>query len=89
KTATDFINNVGNVLKEIVGSIEESKEQMTRIASAVVEQSATTEVVARNIDATASISRDVEQMAINTMRESDNLLEVVNKLKETTSGFKI
>lgn len=88
-SATGFINNVGNVLKEIVGSIEESKEQMTRIAAAVVEQSATTEEVAKNIDATASISKEVEQRAINTMKESDNLLEVINKLKETTRGFKI
>ncbi|HIJ60414.1 MAG TPA: HAMP domain-containing protein, partial [Nitrospirae bacterium] len=88
-SATSFINNVGNFLKEIVGSIEESKEQMTRIAAAVVEQSATTEAVAKNIDATVISSKEVENMAVNTMKESDNLLDVVKSLKETTSGFKL
>ncbi len=87
-SATGLIDKVGNALNEIVRSIEDSKEQMTRIAAAVVEQSATTEEVAKNINATASISEEVEAMAANTMQQADRLLLIMERLKETTSGFK-
>ncbi|MBF0555274.1 MAG: chemotaxis protein, partial [Nitrospirae bacterium] len=86
--ATDFIKNVGASLNAIVEAVHKVSDQITLIATAVDEQSAVSEEVARNIEKTLNIAKDIEHMSAEVMNDVNSLSGVAQELRQTTSGFK-
>ncbi len=62
--ANDFIKELGNSLLHIVDSVNRVKDQITQIATAVDEQSAASEEVAKNIEKTSEIAKEMEKNCI-------------------------
>ncbi len=87
--ATKYIKNVGESLQSIVEAVQKMRDQITQIAVAVDEQSAASEDVARNIDGTSVISKQMETMFGDITQEINGLSAIVKKLKESASNFKV
>ena len=87
--AAGHIANLNNVLESIVESIQKVRDQITNIATAVDEQSAASDDVARNIERTSDIARNMETMSVDVMHEVDRLVTIAEGLKSATSGFRI
>jgi len=87
--ATNYIRELGEALNQIVESVLRVRDQITQIATAVDEQSAASEEVARNIEKTSAIAKNMENMAQEVMNEVTNLTKVSNDLKTTVSSFRI
>ena len=85
--AVSNVKNLDNVLNSIRDSVHKVRDQITHIATAVEEQSSTSEEVVRNIEVTASISKDIEKMAGNVLDQIENLSGIGNTLKKDVSGF--
>lgn len=86
--ANDFIKELGNSLVHIVDSVNKVKDQITQIATAVDEQSAASEEVAKNIEKTSEIAKDMEKIAHEVASNVTELTKVVEDLRNATSGFK-
>lgn len=86
--ATEYIRNVGNALHDIVEAVQRVRDQITQIATAVDEQSAASEEVARNIEKTSAIARDMEKMSGEVMHEVNTLTSIAEELRNSTAGFK-
>ncbi|GAB5046397.1 methyl-accepting chemotaxis protein [Thermodesulfovibrio sp. TK110] len=86
--ANDFIKELGNSLLHIVDSVNRVKDQITQIATAVDEQSAASEEVAKNIEKTSEIAKDMEKNASEVMTRVNELTKIVEELRNATSGFK-
>ncbi|MBF0559854.1 MAG: methyl-accepting chemotaxis protein [Nitrospirae bacterium] len=89
KKATGHIQNLNNVLESIVESVQQVRDQITQIATAVDEQSAASEEVARNIEKTSAISKDMETMAEEVMKDVEKLTGISGELRNSTSGFRV
>lgn len=87
--ATNYIRELGEALNQIVESVLRVRDQITQIATAVDEQSAASEEVARNIEKTSAIAKNMENMAQEVMNEVTNLTKVSDDLKTTVSSFRI
>jgi methyl-accepting chemotaxis protein len=85
--ATGHIRNLTNVLEAIVESVQKVRDQITQIATAVDEQSAASEEVARNIEKTSAIAKDMEGIAEDVMQEVKGLADTAHNLKSETKGF--
>ncbi len=85
--AAGNVKNLNNVLNTIVESVQLVRDQITQIATAVEEQSAASEDVVKNIEATAAISMEMEKMAGNVLYQIENLSGIGNNLKKDVSGF--
>jgi len=86
--AKEFISNVRGVLNVVVVTVQKANDQITRIATAVEEQSSASEDIARNIEKTSEISRDMETMSGDVMREINGLINIAEALRSAASGFK-
>ena len=86
--ATEHIRNVGGSLGHIVETVRKVSDQITRIATAVDEQSATSEEVAGNIEKIADIAKQMETMSSDVLHEANVLAGVGEELRNETSGFK-
>lgn len=86
--ATEYIKQVGNSLNHIVDSVQKVKDQITQIAAAVEQQSAAAEQVAKSIDRTQNISKEVEKMSDDTAHEVNALIRIAEELRNSTAGFK-
>jgi methyl-accepting chemotaxis protein len=87
--ATEYIRQVGDSLNHIVDSVQKVRDQITQIAIAVDEQSAASEEVARNIEKTSGIARDMERMSDDVKAEVKKLVTISEELHSSTSGFVI
>lgn len=87
--ATNYIRELGEALNHIVESVLRVRDQITQIATAVDEQSAASEEVARNIEKTSAIAKTMENMAQEVMNEVNNLTKVSDDLKASVSTFRI
>jgi methyl-accepting chemotaxis protein len=87
--ATEFIRNVGSSLQAILEAVQKVRDQITQIATAVDEQSAASEEVARNIEKTSSIANDMEKMSADVMKDVNVLTDVAQRLKNSAAGFKL
>ncbi len=87
-SATKYIRQVGDSLNHIVDSVQKVRDQITQIATAVEEQSMASEEVASNIEKTSGISKDMEKMSDEVMREINGLVKTAEELRNSTSGFK-
>ena len=86
--AVGHVKNLKNVLDTIVESVQNVRDQITQIATAVDEQSAASEEVAGNIEKTSAIAKDMEKMADDVMQEVDALAKIAEELRNSTAGFK-
>lgn len=87
--ATGHINNLNNVLQTIAESVQTARDQITQIATAIEEQSAASEEVSMNIEMSASISKDMENMAGEVINEINKLVAVADELGTATEKVKI
>jgi len=86
--AGGHIKNLNNVLEIIAEAITKVKDQIDQIATAVEEQSATAAEIAKNIESTSSISRDMEKMADNVTGEVQHLSDIAAELGRATADIK-
>lgn len=86
--STEYIKDVGSSLDAILFSVQEVKDQITRIAVAVDEQSSTSMDVVSNVEKTASVTKDMEKMAADVMKEVSLLVTVTEELRESTRSVK-
>jgi methyl-accepting chemotaxis protein len=88
--AAEFIKGgIANALVAIVDTNKQVKDQITRIAVAVEEQSAASSEVVNNIEQTAHIAKEMEAMSGEIMREINGLTQVAEGLRRATAGFKL
>jgi methyl-accepting chemotaxis protein len=87
KQAKDFISNIRGVLNVVVVTVQKVNDQITRIATAVEEQSSASEHVAMNIVKTSVISKEMETMSGDVMREVNGLTSIAEELRSVASGF--
>lgn len=88
--AAEFIKGgIANALVAIVDTNKQVKDQITRIAVAVEEQSSASSEVVNNIEQTAHIAREMEKMSGEIMHEIDGLMKVAEGLRRATAGFKL
>ena len=86
--ATQYIRNVGDALLSIVVAVQKVRDQITQIATAVDEQSAASEEVAKNIEKTSDISKNMEKMSDDVMHQVNSLTKISEELRNSTAGFK-
>ncbi|MBF0539331.1 MAG: CZB domain-containing protein [Nitrospirae bacterium] len=86
--ASDLIKNMGRSLFTIVDGVNESKEQITYIASAVEQQAISSEEVAKNIETTRNESQVMQQLANDITHEVNRMIATAEELRAYTSGFK-
>ncbi|MEW5743897.1 MAG: methyl-accepting chemotaxis protein [Nitrospirota bacterium] len=86
--ATEYIRNVESSLRNIVDAVLRVGDQITQIATAVDEQSAASEEVARNIEKTSAIARDMERMSGEVTHEVNTLTGIAEELRNSTAGFR-
>jgi methyl-accepting chemotaxis protein len=86
--ARECMRQVGESLNRIVESIQKVSDQTTRIATAVEEQSAASEEVAKNIEGIATIASNVEKMSGDIRREMLRLIEIARKSSKHVARFK-
>jgi len=87
--AKDFIQIVGNSLRSIVQTVQQVRDQITQIATAVEEQSTVASEVARNIEDTSATARHMENSAGEVMHVVKDLTGIAERLRNATSGFKV
>ncbi len=88
-TATEYIRQLGESLFHIVEAVQGVRDQITHIASAVDEQAATSKDVARNIEKSEVVAREMEKMSGDIMHEVDRLVELEKDLLCSIEGFRI
>ena len=87
--ANEFIRSVGDSLGAIVNAVHNVRDQITQIATAVEEQSAVSDDVARNIERTSNIARDMEKMSDDVMSEVKSLIVVASQLTGAAGIIKV
>ena len=83
----DSIKGVMTSLDGIVEAISQSNNQVTQIASAVVQQSAAAGQIAENIEQTSLITKKNEKLAESVLHNSNRLIEVSAELKKDINGL--
>ncbi|HEX8949315.1 MAG TPA: methyl-accepting chemotaxis protein [Dissulfurispiraceae bacterium] len=86
--AAKHIGNVGVSLHTILVEVQKVKDEITKIATAVEEQSTTTDEVAKNIENTSAIARDIEGMSGKVLDEVLRLTQVADELRGITAGVR-
>ncbi|KJU84734.1 methyl-accepting chemotaxis sensory transducer [Candidatus Magnetobacterium bavaricum] len=87
-TASELITAMGKSLFAIVDAVNESKEQITYIASAVEQQAISSEEVAKNIETTRNESKAMQSLANDITQEVNRMIATAEELRAYTSGFK-
>ncbi|MFN3480085.1 MAG: methyl-accepting chemotaxis protein [Thermodesulfovibrionales bacterium] len=86
--ATGHVKNLSNVLQAIVESVQKVRDEITQIATATDEQSSVSEEVARNIEKTSAIAKDMEVMAGDMTHHVSALTKVAEELRGSVDTFK-
>ncbi len=86
--AAENIGNVGDALNAILTEMQNLKDEVTKIAASVEEQSATTEEVTKNIESTSAIAKEIERLAASVSTEVIKLTSVADELRTQTSSIK-
>ncbi|TAN42904.1 MAG: bacteriohemerythrin [Nitrospirae bacterium] len=89
ESATQYIHEVGDSLKQIVDSVQKAKDQIVYIARAVDQQAIASEEVTQTIDKTSAIARDMEKMSEEVIDAVNLLSSVGESLRVSTAGFTI
>ena len=89
KRVSIYMGQVEDSLDNIVKSSVEVSSQIMNIATAVEQQSTESGGIAKNIVATSSIAKEIENMSGAVMKEVDKLAKVTGILEDSTSQFKL
>ena len=87
--ATSFIKRAGESLAHIVEGVQRTRDGITQMATAVEEQSATSEEIARTIEGTTAIARVIEKNSVEVLDDVRGLSDIAARLNASVSGFKI
>ena len=87
-TATEFANQSGAALRDIVSNVEATADQVSAIATASEEQSATSEEITRSVDEINGISRDTAQIMASSAKAVEQLVGEANTLKALVHKMK-
>ncbi len=85
---TGNIKNLENVLQTIVESVQKVRDQILQISAAMEEQSQASGEVAKNVEITASIAKNSENMLADVTVEIGNLSDAYGKLKVATAEIR-
>ena len=86
--ATNFIKRAGESLTRIVDGVQRTGDEITQMATAMEEQWATSEEIARTIEGTAIIAREIQQNSYEVLNDVNGLRDVAAKLNASVSEFK-
>lgn len=87
--ATSLISEVEKTFNEIFNAVKMVKDEITQVAASVDEQSSTTEEVARNIEKTSVLSKEIDDMASEMKKNFDTLAQAMNRLRESSERFRV
>ena len=87
-SANEFIKKVMESFLSIQMVVQKGRDEITQIATAVEQQSTASEEVAKGIENTSKIAKDMEDMAGGITHEINTLITVAEEVRNTTSGFK-
>lgn len=86
--ATGYIRQVGESLARIVEGVQKARDEITQMATAVEEQSATSDEIARNVERTSVIAQEIGKTAAEVMDEVHGLTEVAVQLNASVGQFR-
>lgn len=86
--ATGHVKNLSNVLQAIVSSVQKVRDEIARIATATEEQSSVSEEVARNIEKTTTIAKEIEITTVDVMHQISSLTKTAEELRNSVANFK-
>jgi methyl-accepting chemotaxis protein len=84
---TEQIERVGGALEGIVGDVQAIRDSIVQIAAAVEEQSSASQEVARNIEDSADISKEIESLSAVVTKDIGKLTAVMEDLRKFSSEF--
>ncbi len=85
----EMANKAGESLKEIIGASNHVLDEVTMVASASEEQSATAEQISKNIEGINNISRESSEGIKKIAMSTEKLNELMNNLHVLIHRFKI
>jgi methyl-accepting chemotaxis protein len=86
--ATSGMGRVGESLDQMVKGIQRVRDQITRIATAVDEQSAASEQVARSAESTSTIAREIDNMSGDVMHQIFEMIQIAEELRNSSIGIR-
>jgi len=87
--ATRYISTVGNSLDSIVTTVQQVKDQITSIATAVEQQSATAKDQANISESSSTIAAEIRGLSDGVMDEVNHLTKVTAEMRSSTTRFKV
>ena len=87
--AVEHISEVGEYLNHMVELFNSIKEEISRVATSVEEQTSASKEIARSISGSELIAQEVENISDEIMNQVKVLSEIGDKLMELTSNFKV
>ncbi|MCX8021874.1 MAG: methyl-accepting chemotaxis protein [Syntrophorhabdaceae bacterium] len=85
----DLSNQAGDVLRNIVASVDQLHGMVQQIASATEEMAATSEEINRDIETIASVSKDTSGSSEHVAKASQELADLSVNLEKVVGGFRI
>ncbi|MCX5812922.1 MAG: methyl-accepting chemotaxis protein [Proteobacteria bacterium] len=89
KSGVILSTQAGDVLRNIVGGVEQLHVMVQQIASATEEMAATSEEINKDIDSIASVSKDTSGNSIQIARASQELANLSVNLESVIGGFRV
>ncbi|MBF0590602.1 MAG: CZB domain-containing protein [Nitrospirae bacterium] len=85
--ATEQMNQVGTTLKDIVEAALEVRDQITLIATAMEQQSATSSDIVKNVERTTGISQEMVKHSDEVTSGINRMIVMSEELRKASSGF--
>ena len=89
QTGVDLSAQAGDVLRTIVGSVNELHSMVQQIASATEEMAATSEEINRDIETIASVSKGTSESSRHIAEASQELATMSVNLEKAVAGFTV
>jgi len=86
--STEHIEKVGEALTDIVEKVQSARDQITRIAAAVDQQSSTARSVAGNVENQLAGSKLIDEMSQDSLKGVSSLIAIAEDLRKVTTEFK-
>ncbi|HEY3275656.1 MAG TPA: methyl-accepting chemotaxis protein [Syntrophorhabdaceae bacterium] len=89
KSGVDLSSQAGDVLRNIVGSVNELHSMVQQIASATEQMAATSEEINRDIETIASVSKETSKSSEHIASASQELAGLSITLEQVVGGFRV
>jgi methyl-accepting chemotaxis protein len=89
KSGVDLSVQAGDVLRNIVASVDQLHLMVQQIASATEEMAATSDEINRDIESIASVSKETSASCDHVAQASRELAQLSTNLEEVVTGFKV